>query len=227
MYAVCTLHKSPRDVNMGDMQRREPRYHHGDLRNALVAQAVRLVETRGAENFSLREAARLEGVSAKAAYRHFADKSDLLAAVAEDGFKLMERKLVEAIDAVSDLQSAADAAVERLKVAGRAYVAFAVERPELLRVMFSSNGLATLENERALQPAAFLLLGKTLDDLVRAGVLPADRRPNAELKAWTVVHGFASLVVQAGGAAQRKGTSDDALESILDFAMVGLCGRLE
>jgi len=70
---------------MGDMQRRKPRYHHGDLRNALVAQAARLVETGGAENFSLREAARLEGVSAKAAYRHFADRSDLLAAALAAG----------------------------------------------------------------------------------------------------------------------------------------------
>jgi len=212
---------------MGDMQRRKPRYHHGDLRNALVAQAARLVETGGAENFSLREAARLEGVSAKAAYRHFADKSDLLAAVAEDGFTLMHRKLEGAIGAVSDLQGPAESAIARLRAAGRAYVEFAVEHPELLRVMFGSNGLITLENDRSLQPAPFALLSRTLDDLVRAGVLPADRRPNAELKAWTVVHGFASLVVQAGGAAQLKGTSDDALESILDFAMVGLCGRIE
>ncbi|MFZ1964886.1 MAG: TetR/AcrR family transcriptional regulator [Roseiarcus sp.] len=212
---------------MGDMQRRKPRYHHGDLRNALVAQAVRLVEKGGPENFSLREAARLEGVSAKAAYRHFADKSDLVAAVAEYGFRLMERKLVDAIGAVSDLQGAADAAIERLRAAGRAYVEFAVEHPELLRVMFGSNGLATLESDSSLRPAPFVLLSKTLDDLMRAGVLPADRRPKAELKAWTVVHGFASLVVQAGGAIQRMETSADALESILDFAMVGLCGRLE
>jgi len=93
--------------------------------------------------------------------------------------------------------------------------------------MFGSNGLATLESDSSLRPAPFVLLSKTLDDLMRAGVLPADRRPKAELKAWTVVHGFASLVVQAGGAIQRMETSADALESILDFAMVGLCGRLE
>ena len=211
---------------MGDMQYSRPRYHHGKLRDALVAQAVRLIENGGAQNFSLREAARLEGVSPKAAYRHFADKSDLLTAVAEEGFQTMQRKLEEAIGKVSDLSGAA-AAIERLKATGRAYVEFAVDHPELLRVMFGSNGLATLERDHSLQPAAFLLLSKTLDDLVYAGVLPADRRPGAELKAWTVVHGFASLVVQAGGAIERTGAMADALELVLDFAMIGLCGQLK
>jgi len=211
---------------MGDMPYSRARYHHGKLRDALVAQAVRLIEIGGAQKFSLREAARLEGVSPKAAYRHFADKSELLTAVAEIGFQMMERKLEEAIGAVSDLGDGA-AAIERLKATGRAYVEFAVDHPELLRVMFGSNGLAALERDRALQPAAFLLLSETLDDLARAGVLPADRRPGAELKAWTVVHGFASLVVGAGGAIQRTGATSDALETVLDFAIVGLCGQLK
>jgi AcrR family transcriptional regulator len=208
------------------MQDSKPRYHHGNLRDALVAQAVRLIENAGAQNFSLREAARLEGVSPKAAYRHFADKSDLLTAVAEAGFQIMERGLEEAIGAVSERGGGA-AAVERLKAAGRAYVAFAVDHPELLRVMFGANGLTTLERDRSLQPAAFVLLSKTLDELAAAGVLPADRRPGAELKAWTVVHGFASLVVQAGGAVQRTAATADALESVLDFAMIGLCGQVK
>jgi AcrR family transcriptional regulator len=216
-----------RDVNMGDMHRQRPRYHHGKLRNALLARAMILIENRGAQSFSLREAARLEGVSPKASYRHFADRSELLTAVAEEGFRLIARKLVETIAAVSDQRGEVEDAIERLKAAGRAYVAFAIEHPELLRLMFGSNGLATLERDRSLQPEAFLMLSKTLDDLVRTGALPADRRPGAELKAWTVVHGFASLVVEAGGATQRMGAAADALESILDFAIIGLCGQLK
>lgn len=62
-------------------------YHHGDLRNALVASAVRLIETSGTSSFSLREAAREVGVSANAAYRHFDDKSALMTAVAAFGFR--------------------------------------------------------------------------------------------------------------------------------------------
>lgn len=211
---------------MGAMNRRKPHYHHGDLRNALVRQAVKLVEEAGAESFSLREAARRVGVTANAAYRHFTDKSALVAAVAEVGFGRLEQRALRAIAAVGDRQSEAIAAAERLKAAGRAYVDFAVDHPELLRVMFGSSGLAVLEKEGALRPAPFVLLGKVLDDLVHAGVLPRERRPNAELKAWTVVHGFASLVVQSGGALRKKAARAEALEAVLDFAMIGLCGRL-
>jgi AcrR family transcriptional regulator len=209
------------------MRQPKPRYHHGDLRNALVEQAVKLVEEAGAESFSLREAARRVGVSANAAYRHFADKSDLLAAVAEVGFARMERRMLRAIAAAARRPTAPATAVERLKAAGRAYVEFAVEHPELLRVMSGSSGLAPREERGPGRPAPLALLGKALDDLVSEGVLPAARRARAELKAWTAVHGFATLVVQGVEALQKKAPRTEALESILDFAIVGLCGRLE
>jgi AcrR family transcriptional regulator len=61
-------------------------YHHGDLRRALVDAALALVQERGAEGFTLREAARRVGVSQTAPYRHFETKEALLAAVAEEGF---------------------------------------------------------------------------------------------------------------------------------------------
>lgn len=202
-------------------------YHHGDLRNALIKIAIKLVEEGGAEEFSLREAARLAGVSANAAYRHFADKSDLVTAVAEEGFSRLGQRILKALAAVPERRFQVDMAVERLKAAGRAYVAFAVDHPELLRVMFGTSGLAALEGGVSLKPVPFVLLGKALDDLVRSGVLPAERRPGAELKAWTVVHGFASLVIQAGGAAQRKAARTEALEAVLEFALIGLCGRLD
>jgi AcrR family transcriptional regulator len=72
-------------------------YHHGDLRNALVASAVRLIETSGTSSFSLREAAREVGVSANAAYRHFDGKSALMTAVAAFGFRQLATQMVGAM----------------------------------------------------------------------------------------------------------------------------------
>jgi AcrR family transcriptional regulator len=208
------------------MKRARPHYHHGDLRNALLEQAVKLVEEAGAEGFSLREAARLVGVTANAAYRHFSDKSQLLAAVAGVGFRLQERRIRKALGAVADRPTKAGTAVERLKAAGRAYVEFAVDHPGLLRVMFAAGAPGRDGAERP--PAVpYLLLGQVLDDLAAAGVLSADRRRGAELKAWAVVHGFAWLVVQGVPAVQARSRRAQALESMLDFAIVGLCGRLD
>lgn len=208
------------------MGRPKARYHHGDLRNALVEQSVKLVEEVGADRFSLREAARLVGVSANAAYRHFADRSDLLTAVAEVGFSRMERRVLKALSSISAQRTRA-AAVERTKAVGRAYVEFAVDHPELLRVMFGADGLSSLEKSGPPKPVPFAMLTQALDDLVAEGVLSADRRPGAELRAWVAVHGFASLVVQGVGALQKKAQRTEALESVLDFAMVGLCGRMD
>jgi AcrR family transcriptional regulator len=76
-------------------------YHHGDLRNALVASAVRLIEASGPGAFSLREAAREVGVSANAAYRHFDDKSALITAVAADGFARLAERMRRAMASAS------------------------------------------------------------------------------------------------------------------------------
>lgn len=208
------------------MGRSSARYHHGDLRNALLEQAVKLVEEVGADAFSLREAARLVGVSANAAYRHFADCSELLRAVAEVGFSRMQRRVEKAVSSASARRSPRTA-VERAKAVGRAYVEFAVDHPELLRVMFGSDGLSSFDRSGPPKPDPYAMLASALDELVAVGALPANRRPGAELKAWVVVHGFASLVVQGVGALQSRSSRKEALESVLDFAVVGLLGRLD
>src|SRR5512140_2826896 len=75
-------------------------YHHGHLRRTLLDTALQLVAERGAEGFSLREAARAVGVSSAAAYRHFADKPELLAALAAEGHGRMAAVMEKAISRV-------------------------------------------------------------------------------------------------------------------------------
>jgi AcrR family transcriptional regulator len=207
------------------MTRAKAHYHHGDLRNALLEQAVRLVEEDGAERFSLREAARRVGVTANASYRHFSDRADLLKAVAEAGFARMEAHMAKALAAVPGTPRRR-AAVERVKAAGRAYVDFAVSHPELLKVMFGAEGLPSLETTSATpRPTPVAMLADALDGLVAAGVLREGRRAGAELKAWVIVHGFARLVVEGVVGLQEKQARAAALESLFDFALMGLCGE--
>ena len=73
--------------------RRRQSYHHGDLKRALTSAALSLVAEKGPKGFTLTEAARRAGVSAAAPYRHFADKAELLAAVAEQGFHALHGDL--------------------------------------------------------------------------------------------------------------------------------------
>jgi AcrR family transcriptional regulator len=201
-------------------------YHHGDLQNALVASAVRLIEASGTSSFSLREAARDVGVSANAAYRHFDDKSALMTAVAAFGFRQLATQMVDAMANAASDSSEEPASVARFKAVGRAYVEFAIAHPELFRVMFGACGAEC----RKAEPGAdamedpWSLLGRSLDALVADGLLASALRPGAELKAWSVVHGFASLALDGLASMPSAADRAQALESLLAFAVVGLCG---
>ena len=207
------------------MSRSRDSYHHGDLRNALISSAVRLIEQRGEASFSLREAARDVGVSANAAYRHFEDKSALLTAVAAGALEQLSRRMLEAMDRATEGRKQERPTVARFKATGRAYVEFALDHPELYRVLFSGSGVTHLPSAAASLtiPTPYQLLSRALDALAADGLLPADRRPGAELKAWSVVHGFATLALTGQGRIPAGRQRHEALESTLEFATLGLC----
>lgn len=155
-------------------------YHHGDLRKALVAHGLRLIETRDAATLSLREVARAAGVSATAVYRHFPDKRALMAALAEEGLA----RLYEA-------QAAAAAAEpdNALEATGRAYVRFALASPALFRVTFAwpdlpPTGLSDDAAGQLLHRNALVLCG---GDEAAAQLMA--------LRAWSITHGLAMLML--------------------------------
>lgn len=141
-------------------------YHHGDLRAALLDAADALLE---AGEVSLREAARMAGVSPAAAYRHFADKEALLAALAARHFA----------------QFGAALAGAGIKAQGPAYVRFALERPGRFRLMFGPllNRAGSHPELRAAADAAFERLAQAAGG--RA----------AGIRAWALVHGLAHLLL--------------------------------
>ena len=103
-------------------------YHHGDLRRALLAAGGRLLEQRGPRQVSLREVARVAGVSHNAPYRHFDSREALLAALAAEGF--------EALGAQMERATEGKEGFERLRALGVTYIAFARARPAVYLLMF-------------------------------------------------------------------------------------------
>ena len=104
-------------------------YHHGDLRRALLDEALRTIQTQGVEHLTLRTVGARLGVSRSALYRHFADKQSLLATVGKEGFGKLRQALADAWEGNGHGRSGFDA------MAG-AYVKFAVAHPSHYRVMF-------------------------------------------------------------------------------------------
>src|SRR6476659_4036663 len=99
------------------------RYHHGDLRNALIQAGQAILAAEGAAGLDLRKVARAAGVSHAAPYRHFADKQALLAAIAEEGFY----QLTEGMDAA--IGQAPASAADQLEQLAHVYVQFAIDHP--------------------------------------------------------------------------------------------------
>jgi AcrR family transcriptional regulator len=108
---------------------RAKRYHHGDLKAALVDGAVELIVERGVRGFSLAELSRRLGVTVAAPYRHFASRDELLAAVAV-------RALQAFGEALAAQSSDNDPPAERLAAMAAGYVRFAAEQPALFGVVF-------------------------------------------------------------------------------------------
>ena len=167
-------------------------YHHGDLRRALLEAAVALIDERGPEAFTLRETARKVGGNHAAVYRHFEDKTTLLAAVAEQGFVALSARMRDAVVGIPKGETKA-----RLHAMGLAYFAFGRASPSHYRVMFG----ARLEDEArfpALSDAVREASGLLHDEMkegVRRGHLEKLSPRDLGVAFWTMAHGYTSLVL--------------------------------
>jgi len=189
-FVILTLQRSY--LTMPAMARtsakRKRSYHHGDLRRALLDEALRLIEKEGPRALTLREVARRAGVSQAAPYHHFADKEAMLAAVAEEGFVELLAAQVEARDA------AGDEPIARLQGLGRGYIRFAVQHPAHYRVMFV--GAVEIPKHAALHEAAHRTFEALMDVVVegqKAGVLRSGNPSELAVIVWSMMHGLAML----------------------------------
>ena len=164
-------------------------YHHGDLKRALTEAALQLVQEKGPKGFTLREVARRAGVSAAAPYRHFADKAQLLAAAATQGFVQLHETLDATVATTADLP-------EQVLAMGKAYVRWAVDHPDYYQVMFGSE-LDKTENPEVLI-AGERAFADLLDTIVRCqgvGMLPAGDPREMAGPIWSLLHGVSMLTI--------------------------------
>jgi AcrR family transcriptional regulator len=150
-------------------------YHHGNLRQALIDEAVSVIAEQGVGGFSLRDLARRLGVSHAAPAHHFAEKRDLLTAIAVQGYEMLGDALASARD-------------EGFLEAGLAYVRFAVDHPVHLSLMYDPSLLR--DDDEALRAAST----RTSEMLYgSAATMAPDNRQLVGLAGWCLMHGFANL----------------------------------
>jgi AcrR family transcriptional regulator len=194
-------------------------YHHGDLRAALIAAAGLEIERIGYENLSLRELAASLGVSRAAPYRHFADRRALLTALAAEGFDRLASIYRNATGKTPETH---------LTASGRAYLAFAAERPQLFRLMFASDLFSALPLDPKLTCAATTCY-EIFESLVAATLDEPDDRV---IKATTIAlmsstYGFALLRMGDRIRPFMYGplTPSDLVDAVLSMKVAALPGR--
>ncbi|UPY37281.1 TetR-like C-terminal domain-containing protein [Sediminicoccus sp. KRV36] len=172
----------------------EKPYHHGDLRTALLDAADALLDQGGDGAVSLREAARMAGVSPTAAYRHFADKDALLAALALRGFEAFGAAMAAAV---------ARGDVTPYVARGRAYIRFALARPGRFRLMFGP-----LLARSGAHPALLAASRQAF-----AALQASTGEKDAALRGWGMVHGLAHLLLD--GAIREEGSMEALVDRLI------------
>jgi AcrR family transcriptional regulator len=193
-------------------------YHHGALRPALLAAAVQVLEERGLDGFSLREAARRAGVSPAAPAHHFGDTPGLLTAIATESFVLLA-EAIEAADAAAGPDRAA-----RVRGQGHAYVRYAVTN----RARYDLMWRPTLFNASdAAYVAASLRAFLSLDRAVRGVTTVEETSPCGlesaqSIACWSLVHGFARLAIDG-----MFGRDRDAARRAADALLPAVLSHLD
>ena len=177
------------------------RYHHGDLRRALVEAALELLAEGGTEAVGLRELARRVGVSAAAPYRHFRDRQALIQAVAAAGFEKFDAEVCSAKVGI--------APEDQFAAMAEAYVHFALGHPRLYRLMFSSE-LGKFEDPelRRAADAAYASLA------VAAAREDPEAPGEAAISAWAFVHGLSMLLLDGQLLGVTPETADPLIRKL-------------
>lgn len=203
-------------------------YRHGDLYRTLLDAGTQLARAGGPSAVVLREVTRQAGVAPNAAYRHFADRNALLQAVCAAA-QAQLALAIEAEWAVAEQGSnanAADLARTHLRAVGTGYMRFARAEPGLFRTAFSVHedlqraGVPEMAGKSGLTP--FQLLSRALDEMLAAGVLPAERRPGAEFLAWSAVHGLAMLLIDGPLRVLDTNQAEAIGQRLIDMVELGL-----
>jgi AcrR family transcriptional regulator len=177
-------------------QRRRPR---GAVRDGLVAAGLELARTGGPDAVVLREATRMVGVVPNAAYRHFADRDELLAAVCTAALRQLADRMAAGVARVRGKHGDPAAARRRLHAIGVAYLEFAREEPGLFATAFAlpqQHAYSAPDDGTGQERTPLGHLRAVLDELVDAGVLHQRRRDGIEYPIWSAVHGLAVLTGQ-------------------------------
>jgi AcrR family transcriptional regulator len=193
-------------VERGEIEEISKRsYHHGDLSEALIEQAMASVDAVGADHVSLRAVAAAVGVSPSAAYHHFADKDALMKAVSAHGFVDLDSFILQRVSEDVGQQDP----LEIMRHSANAYICYAVDHPYLFQVMFSE--LKAPVRPKYIEGSILSVLSHLQSEY---GFAEADLHL-LESVLLAAVHGIAALVIEGRMEREQVPAAVDMLTTII------------
>ena len=188
----------------------EDKYHHGNLKQALIDAGIRIINKEGEQGLSLRKVAAACGVSHSAPYAHYKDKEELLSAIKSSVTEQFTKYLYDAVDRMKE-----ESAEKAIVAMGRSYVKFFINNPDYYQFLFYNQGitvhLVAGENHEEDYPPYLLLKALFFRHLDEKGIKLSDEEKEIELiKIWSTVQGIASI------ACMENVTTNKPWESYLD-----------
>ena len=183
-------------------------YHHGDLRRSLIRAGSQMIEDKGLAGLSLREVARVAGVSHTAPYRHFQDKADLLAAIAQVGFEQLTDQASQAARRHPGNPQ------QQFVAASVQYVRFGVRHPSMAHLLFGGviNMRTAPRTLKEASWAAFQLVENIINEGKAAGVFRDRDTMELAVTTWSGIHGLAQLI--SGGYLARLAATERKVENL-------------
>jgi AcrR family transcriptional regulator len=174
-------------------QKKPTSYHHGDLKNALIEEALRMVEEEGVERISLRDITKRVGTSRSAIYRHFDSKEALMREVVMAGFARLAAHLEPA------LTREGLGTIERFRTMAERYMEFARSYPALYRMIFGERAMQARESvhdiEDPMQQTGFHALKSLVKRAQNEGLIKKEEPMIVSTVIWAMMHGQASLLI--------------------------------
>ncbi|MBU0516785.1 MAG: WHG domain-containing protein [Proteobacteria bacterium] len=207
--------------------KKNEKYHHGNLRSALVETAAEMISQEGLEQLTLRALGRRVGVSRTAPYRHFADKTALLCAVAENGFDQLTRSYQKINQDISL------GGLTRLKKIGMAYIKFALKNPGPYRLMFGHDITRQYRTPQLLaaEERTFNEFLGAVEAFKEDFTITSDEVILVAITAWSTVHGLSTLLIDgqihitndSSGSptllTDDIGRNEDDMQKLIDYSM--------
>ncbi len=198
--------------------KRSGSYHHGDLRNTLVLAGIEVLAEEGMHELSLRKLARVAGVSHNAPYMHFADKEALLAAIAEEGFRMMTAEVLQAMSVPGvDWE-------QRWRAGCKQYIDFNIKHPAHSEVMFKEYSKKKYPELFELSVGALDVLTQSIAEGQGRGLIVAGDPQQLASMIWCLCHGFSAILAgrRLPPVVMGESSAEDLIDDYLSYLLQGL-----